>query len=148
VPADYPNTASLNKRLSKIDASEINIHTSGGAGFRGDPDAPLTNIEPRKFIEEFLEFYSREVLDSKQTFDYEDFYDYYKGLETGSECAVKLALFFDDFRKRHNIEVNMRFSDQADRRHGASRSPSRTKPITLSEQADHPGRGHGIGQLA
>ena len=32
-------------------------------------------------------------------------------------------------------------TDQADRRHGASRSPSRTKPITLSEQADHLGRG-------
>ena len=36
--------------------------------------------------------------------------------------------------------ARMRFSDQADQHLGASRSPSRSKAITLSEQADHPDR--------
>ncbi|MDO8704441.1 MAG: hypothetical protein Q7J84_05770, partial [Sulfuricaulis sp.] len=39
------------------------------------------------------------------------------------------------------VPFEVRFSDQADQRNGASRSSCRTKAITLSEQADHPDQG-------
>jgi hypothetical protein len=105
VPAGYPTTKKLNERLCKIDASEICIENDGSARFLSDgevdPNADCTNVTKKKFVQEFLEFYSRGLQASGKDFHYETFYDYYRdALDSRNyEC---LASFPDDFRKEHS----------------------------------------------
>lgn len=107
VPAGYPTASSLNERLSKIAASEISIYSGGGARFIAGPDPFALGMEAeKKFVEEFLGFYCREVLDPTRQFDYEDFYDYYKQFEEERKCSGSLGLFMDDFRKQNSIELD------------------------------------------
>ena len=84
VPEGLPGVRQLNQRLSKIDESEILIHTDQRAIFLNGQDDPnrLSSQDKRLFLQEFLEFYSTEVLKPNEEFHYETFYDYYSGYLT------------------------------------------------------------------
>lgn len=108
-PASYPTTGELNERLKRINASEICIHTSGDARFldgETDPNAEWMGIDERKFVEEFLEFYSTTVLGEGETFHYETFYDYYQQNYDRGEYQNDLARFIGDFLDRCEFGID------------------------------------------
>ena len=78
-PAGYPTASDLNEKLSKIDASEIAIHPDCRARFlMGENDPNAHRAKERQFVQEFLKFYCDFELPLGNSFDYEDFYDYYR----------------------------------------------------------------------
>jgi hypothetical protein len=107
VPAGYPTTTELNKRLRKIDASEIRIDNDGFARFlcdgEVDRNADWTNETKKKFVQEFLEFYSLCLQASGKDFHYETFYDYYSDALDSRNYEL-LASFPDDFRRKHSVD--------------------------------------------
>ena len=108
VPDKYPTRRELNERLSKIDASEIMIHTSGSALFLNgheDQNAHWMGLKERNFIQLFLEFYNSEILNQKG-FDYEDFFDFYHGLLNGNNKSKKFEKFANNFRKKYNVATD------------------------------------------
>jgi hypothetical protein len=108
VPAGYPTTTELNKRLCKIDASEIHIGLDKTASFLfGEPD-PNAQIGPeeKSFLERFLKFYCGNVLARGQDFHYEIFYDYYMDVLDGGEYSEDLLSFLDDFRAEYRVNTD------------------------------------------
>ncbi|PKP18119.1 MAG: hypothetical protein CVU05_14240 [Bacteroidetes bacterium HGW-Bacteroidetes-21] len=77
IPAGIPGVKEINKRLSKIDESEIIIHSQMSAGFlNGQTDNNrLHRNDERLFVQEFIKFYNS--LQSVESFHYETFYDFY-----------------------------------------------------------------------
>jgi len=99
IPEGIPGVRQLNTRLSKIDESEIVIHSSQNAGFlNGQPDPNrFSNADERKFVQEFLEFYNSEVLSEGEEFHYETFYDFYSGYIYISENSDQIESFCNRF---------------------------------------------------
>lgn len=102
IPEGLPGVKELNTRLSKIDESEIIIHSSQIAGFlNGQPDPNrFSNADERKFVQEFLEFYNSEVLTEGEKFHYETFYDFYSGYIHNSENSDQIESFCNRFNER------------------------------------------------
>lgn len=108
-PDKYPTRKELNERLRKISHKEIMIHTDGTSFFlngQKDPNADLTNIHEKLFLEKFIDFYTSEIIDKFEDFDYETFFDFYQGIHLGRNKCDKFNDFADKFRKEHN-----RFTD-------------------------------------
>lgn len=108
-PDKYPTRTELNKRLIKISSDEILIHTDGSAMFLNDeidPNAAWTNIEKKHFVEKFLDFYRTEILEKKEDFDYETFYDYYQGLHYEKLVCAKFNSFADSFKKEYDYPID------------------------------------------
>lgn len=100
IPAGFPSASVLNNRLSKIDSGDISIHTDGSAWFlngQTDPNAHWMHVKERNFIQKFLEFYCEHILENKNTFHYEEFYDYYQGLIETQEYSDELNTFYEEF---------------------------------------------------
>jgi len=79
IPEGLPGVRALNERLGKINEKEIFIHTDQKAFFLNgaeDPNRWMKGCE-RLFVQEFLDFYTGEVLKHGEKFDYETFYDFY-----------------------------------------------------------------------
>ncbi|MBK7304313.1 MAG: hypothetical protein IPI90_13955 [Saprospiraceae bacterium] len=103
IPEDIPGVRQLNQRLSKIDESEILIHTDQKAMFLNgqvDPNR-WSRWDERIFLQEFLEFYSDEVLKPSEEFHYETFYDYYSGYLTNHENKEVIEDFYKRFNDKH-----------------------------------------------
>ena len=62
IPAGYPSTSEMNKRLCSVKAGDINIHTSMQAWFHGeDPDPnDWMRKDEREFIEALLAYYNKD----------------------------------------------------------------------------------------
>ncbi|RAW01561.1 hypothetical protein [Pseudochryseolinea flava] len=103
IPEGLPGVKKLNSRLSKIDESEILIHTDQRALFlRGQKDPNRwSRADERMFVQEFLEFYNAEVLRGKAEFHYETFYDFYSGYLYKKENKDLIENFCDNFNKKH-----------------------------------------------
>ncbi len=111
-PAGYPTAAEINRRLRKIDASEICIHTSGNARFlmgQTDPNAHWMRTEQRSFVQEFLEFYNNAVVGKIESFHYETFYDYYYEFNEEKEYTRELTDFLEDFRNGYKIKTDSHY---------------------------------------
>jgi hypothetical protein len=108
VPAGLPKVSDINKRLSKISKDEIFINTDLRTWFvlqNNDPNKEMNEGE-RLFVQKFLEFYNKEILndESCDSFHYEDFYDFYSNyLHCGeqSKNAEKIETFFNKFINEH-----------------------------------------------
>jgi len=100
IPEGLPCVRQLNQRLSKINESEILIHFDQSAIFLNGQEDPnrWSRMDERIFLQEFLEFYSAEVLKTNEEFNYETFYDYYSGYLTNNENKEAI----DDFYKQFN----------------------------------------------
>lgn len=103
IPEGLPGVRQLNQRLSKIDESEILIHTDQKAFFLNGQDDPnrWSRWDERIFLQEFLEFYSAEILKAKKDFHYETFYDYYSGYLTNKENKEAIEDFYKRFNEKH-----------------------------------------------
>lgn len=103
IPEGLPSTSQLNHRMSKIDESEILIHTDQTAMFlHGQVDTNRwSGREERIFLQEFLEFYNKEVLSAGEEFHYEKFYDYYSGYLTNYDNKESIERFWAGFNERH-----------------------------------------------
>lgn len=109
IPAGYPSTAELNRRLSKIDSTEIMIHSDCSAWFHPEdkpPNAKWMRKEERAFVQEFLQFYNSSILSPSQTFHYEEFYDFYKTLSRSDAYPREVQEFLDGFRKRMKVDTD------------------------------------------
>lgn len=109
VPAKYPSRKDINGRLNRISHNEILIFSDGRAFFSNgmtDPNADWTNPEEKYFVEEFLDFYSAEVISKPEIFDYEVFFDYYSGLLNERTICPKFEIFADNFRKKYDFGVD------------------------------------------
>lgn len=103
IPEGLPDVGKLNKRLSKIDESEILIHTDQTAMFlNGHEDLNRwSRWDERVFLQEFLEFYNSEILKSQSEFHYETFYDFYSGYLINNENKEIIEKFYHGFNKKH-----------------------------------------------
>ena len=103
IPEQIPGVKQLNKRLSKIDESEITISSDQTAFFLNGQEDPnrWSRRDERNFIQEFLEFYNSEVLKPKEEFHYETFYDFYSGYLTNSENKEIIECFYKHFNEKH-----------------------------------------------
>jgi hypothetical protein len=104
----YPTRWGVNKRLSKIDATEIMVHTGGTALFlngQKDVNAHWMGLDERNFIQQFLEFYNSEILGDDE-FDYEEFFDFYHGLLKGKTKSEKFETFAEEFRSKQTIPTD------------------------------------------
>lgn len=106
IPERIPGVGQLNQRLSKIDESEILIHSSQKAIFlNGNEDRNRWSRQvERFFVQEFLEFYNNEVLKDDEEFHYEIFYDYYSGYLTNQENEEAIEDFYTRFIRKHYSE--------------------------------------------
>jgi len=103
VPEGLPDVGKLNKRLSKIDESEILIHTDQRAIFLDGRDDPnrWSRWDERIFLQEFLEFYTFEILNSPDEFHYETLYDFYSGYLANNENKELIEDFYKRFNEKH-----------------------------------------------
>lgn len=103
IPEQIPGVRQLNKRLSKIDESEILIHTDQRAIFLNGQKDPnrWSGRDKRIFLQEFLEFYNSEVLKPSEDFHYETFYDYYSGYLTNHENKEAIEDFYKRFNEKY-----------------------------------------------
>lgn len=103
IPEGLPGVRQLNQRLSKIDESEILIHTDQQAFFLNGQNDPnrWSRWDERIFLQEFLEFYNAEILKEKEDFHYETFYDYYSGYLTNKENKEAIEDFYKRFNEKH-----------------------------------------------
>ena len=79
IPAGLPGVKELNKRMGEIKKEEISISPDQKSSFLNGREDPyiLYNRVEKLFVQEFLEFYNKEVLSENECFDYESFYDFY-----------------------------------------------------------------------
>jgi len=103
IPEEIPGVRQLNQRLSKIDESEILIHTDQRAIFLNGQDDPnrWSREDERFFLQEFLEFYNSEVLEKGQEFHYETFYDFYSGYLANGENKESIEDFYKRFNEKY-----------------------------------------------
>lgn len=103
IPEGLPCVGKLNERLSKIDESEILIHTDQRAIFLNGQDDPnrWSRWDERIFLQEFLEFYSSEILKSPDEFHYETFYDFYSSYLANQENKEVIEDFYKRFNEKH-----------------------------------------------
>ena len=71
---------------------------------RDDPNR-WSRWDERTFVQEFLEFYTSEILDSIDDFHYETFYDYYSGYLYNDENKEDIERFCTEFNDRHMKDV-------------------------------------------
>lgn len=104
IPEGLPTVNDINKRMSKIDESEIMIHSSMRAIFlNGQKDENRwSRSEERLFVQEFIEFYNSKILKPDEPFHYETFYDFYAlYLHEGKVNKEVLDTFCDEFASKH-----------------------------------------------
>lgn len=109
-PANLPMTTDLNNRLAKIDSSEICIHPNGFVEFLNGQTSPyheFMKAKERKFIQKFLEYYNKNILDKVESFHYEKFYDYYQGLIESGNYPNEMDSFFTEFTDGNNGNIFM-----------------------------------------
>lgn len=104
IPEGLPSVAMLNKRLSKIDESEILIHTDQRAiwlkNVADDPNR-WSRWDERLFLQEFLEFYNTDILETPTQFHYETFYDFYSSYLANKENQDVIEGFNKRFNEKH-----------------------------------------------
>lgn len=103
IPEGLPGVKDLNKRLSKIDESEILIHSDQRAIFlNGQVDKNrFMRSDERQFLQDFLEYYSGTILEPGQEFHYETFYDYYSGYLTNGGNKKQIEAFYELFNQKY-----------------------------------------------
>lgn len=103
IPEGLPSVTSLNKRLCKIDESEILIHTDQTAIFLSGQEDPnrWCRRDERLFVQEFLEYYNSTILKPGESFHYETFYDFYALYLHAGQNRKEIETFHEAFGKKH-----------------------------------------------
>lgn len=103
-PAGIKGVPELNERLRAIREDEIMVHTSEIALFlNGQQDNNRwMNADIRMFVQEFLLFYSEQVLKDVEVFDYEEFYDFYSSYLNGKGNKELIEGFHAQFAAKYS----------------------------------------------
>ena len=108
IPFGYYSSTDLNNILKSIKKEEIQVHTSGTARFlfgEKDPNGWFTRTREKRFVEEFLNFYNKEVLTGEE-FNYERFFDFYTSLRRGEGEIDSFNKFVNKFNKTEEFKYN------------------------------------------
>ena len=108
VPFGYYSTTELNNILHSIKKEEIQVHTSGAARFLfgdNDPNGWFTRTREKRFVEEFLNFYNKDIL-TGEDFNYEKFFDYYTSIRRGEGDLNLFNEFVDKFNKTEEFKYD------------------------------------------
>ncbi len=102
-----PLVGEINERMRRINEDEIIIHSEGTAFFLNGQtnENEWSRKAERLFVQEFLKFYSNEVIDGEGNFHYEDFYDYYSEY-LRTEDNEYIDEFCETFRNENDNEYN------------------------------------------
>ena len=113
IPEGLPSVRDVNARLSKVDESEILIHTDQTAIFlNGQEDRNRwANSRERLFFQKFLEFYSSECLSDNEEFNYEEFYDFYSNYIHEGKNKETIESFYNDYVQQNNSDGKIKFKD-------------------------------------
>jgi len=103
----YPLAAEINKKLIDLDAEDFWVHTSGTVILKqksdNDPCCYTENSKTRYFLINLIKFY---ICKTVQTFNYEEFYDYYNEIYRNGKIIPDFNSLCDDFRTKFKIEIN------------------------------------------
>ena len=118
IPADLPGVKELNKRMGEIKKEEFCISSVLKSSFLDDKKDKYLQYKrvEKLFIQEFLEFYNKEVLSENEYFDHESFYDFYlacligiRNIKYPKQKALEYnkveKLFVQEFLEFYNKEV-------------------------------------------
>ena len=99
VPAGYPTAAQLNCMFLTLRAGQFSVHTDGSAWFHGGNTGPNEwfSEQERLFVERLIGHYANRVA-TPETFHYEEFYDWYKGLRQKTVLDPVTESIAADFR--------------------------------------------------
>lgn len=105
VPDKYPTRTEINKKMRNISHKKIKIDSTGYVRFiEDDEEAEIEYFRQRMFMEKFIQYYTKKIIDKIESFDYEGFYDFYQGLRTGRLKCCVFRKFTNKFRKSYNCE--------------------------------------------
>ncbi len=100
-----PLVGEINNKLKNIDENEIFINSDRSAGFKEDKtpiNHPNSKKNERKFVQEFLKFYCKDVISGESNFHYEDFFDFYNEFfKSYNDDAHPINLFCNDYRAKY-----------------------------------------------
>ncbi len=101
----YPTANQLNKKLIQLDAEDFFIYTDGTVFLKEknieDPCWYSTDFKHKYFVVKLIEYYIKQ----KETFNYEEFYDFYNEFYRGKEDE-DFNIFCEEFRNEYNIKTN------------------------------------------
>lgn len=109
VPADISPTKEINKTVSNTKKDQFFYSTDQTAGFlfgKAYVNNKHEHVEERRFVEEFLSFYNREIIGDKNLFNYEKFYDFFMEVYENNNINSKLENFLREFNERNNTGTN------------------------------------------
>jgi len=105
-----PAVGKINSMFTNIKAEDISISSDRTARHLENKDDPngWMSIQQRRFFEEFISFYCKDIIHGNP-FQYEEFYDFYFSFyRTGKNVAI--SKFCNDYRTKYNI-TNASFND-------------------------------------
>lgn len=102
IPEGLPSVKQLNDRLSKISEEEIIIGSNQVSFFlNGQEDNNRwSRWDERMFLQNFLEYYNKQILKPGESFHYETFYDYYSSYladNKNSPHKATIESFYQEF---------------------------------------------------
>ena len=101
----YPTANQLNKKLIQLDAEDFFIYTDGTVFLKEknieDPCWYSTDFKHKYFVVKLIEYYIKQ----KETFNYEEFYDFYNEFYRGKEDE-DFNIFCEEFRNEYNSKTN------------------------------------------
>lgn len=104
VPADISSTQEINKTVANTKKEQFFYSTENSAGYlfgKAYVNNQHEHVEERKFVEEFVNFYNREIIGNKNLFNYEKFYDYFMEVYENRNINSKLESFLKTFNNRN-----------------------------------------------
>lgn len=105
VPAEISTTKEINKTVANTKKDQFYYSTDRSAGFlfgKAYVNNRHEHVEERKFVEEFISFYNREIIGNKNLFNYEKFYDFFMEVYGNNNISSKLEAFLKEFNDRNN----------------------------------------------
>lgn len=105
VPAEINTAQEINKTVANTKKEQFFYTKDLAAGFlfgRAYVNNQHEHVQERKFVEEFINFYNREIIGNKSSFNYEKFYDFFMEVYENENISTKLEAFLNEFSKRNN----------------------------------------------
>lgn len=105
VPAGVSSSEEINKTITNTKKEQFYYDQDKSAGYlfgRAYVNNEHEHIEERRFVEEFINFYNKEIIGNKNLFDYEKFYDFFVEVYRNKNINSKLENFLVDFNERNS----------------------------------------------
>lgn len=101
----YPTAAMLNEKLTKLTKADFCVSTGGSLCWlsegQKDPFTYSSYYTSKMFTLACIEFYSK-----ANSFNYEEFYDFYKSMEQNHNDSKSFNTFCDEFRQLYHCKTD------------------------------------------